>query len=44
MTPPILAEEEEPPTQKELNSGLIYAISLPYYGRCGQAGFHHLSA
>jgi hypothetical protein len=44
IAPPLLAEEEGPPTQKELNPGAIHIISLPHYGRHGEAGFHHLFA
>jgi hypothetical protein len=44
MTLPLVAEEEEPPTSRELNPGAICAISLPHYDRRGQTEFHHLSA
>jgi hypothetical protein len=39
MAPPLLAEEEGPPTYKELNRGAIRTISLPHYSRHGQVGF-----
>jgi hypothetical protein len=32
MAPPLLGEEEGPPTRKELNPGAIHAISLSHYG------------
>jgi hypothetical protein len=43
MAPPLLAEEEGAPTEKELNLGTIHT-SLSHYGRRKQVGFHHLSA
>jgi hypothetical protein len=42
--PPLLAKEEGPPTEKELNLGAIHIFTFPQYDRCGQAGFHHMSA
>jgi hypothetical protein len=44
MAPSLKVEEEEPPTYKELNPGVIHAFTLHPYDRCGQAGFYHLSA
>jgi hypothetical protein len=44
MAPLLKAEEEGPPTKKELNSGAIHAFTLPPYDRYGQARFRHLSA
>jgi hypothetical protein len=35
MTPPLLAEDEGPPTYKELNPGAIRTIYLPHYSRHG---------
>jgi hypothetical protein len=29
MAPPLLAEEEGPPTYKELSTGVIHAIAFP---------------
>jgi hypothetical protein len=44
MTPPLLAEEEGPPTKKELDSGVIYTCRFPHLGSPRRAGFCHLSA
>jgi hypothetical protein len=35
MAPPLLAEEEGPPTKKELNSGAIQTFAFPHYDRHG---------
>jgi hypothetical protein len=43
MTPPLQAEEEGPPTQKDLIPGVIHTFTFPPHDRREQAGFHHLS-
>jgi hypothetical protein len=43
MAPPLQAEDDGSPTEKELFLGAIQVFTFPPYDGLGQAGFHHMS-
>jgi hypothetical protein len=44
MPPPLLDEEEVPPTEKELDPRITHADPPSHHDEHGQTGVHHLSA